>query len=45
MPPEKSTHPSIECAKNGPYRVRNVETFTSSTGPALIGVVSDPDLI
>ncbi len=25
MPPDKPTHPSIECAKNGPYMVRNVE--------------------
>ncbi len=32
MPPEKPTHPSIECAKNGPDRVRNVETFANSQG-------------
>jgi hypothetical protein len=24
MPPEKPKHPSIECAKNGPYLVRPV---------------------
>ncbi len=35
MPPEKPTHPSIECAKNGPFLVRNVETFTNSHGDAI----------
>ncbi len=35
MPPEKPKHPSIECAKNGPYMVRNVETFTNSYGEAI----------
>ncbi len=35
MPPEKPTHPSIECAKNGPYLVRNVEMFTNSQGDAI----------
>ena len=35
MPPQKPTHPSIECAKNGPYMVRNVETFTNSQGRSI----------
>ncbi len=35
MPPEKPEHPSIECAKNGPYLVRNVESFTNSEGDSI----------
>ena len=56
MPPEKIKHPSIECAKNGPYLVRNVDTLMTSRGdaiaaaiaypgPALVEVASDPELI
>ncbi len=35
MPAEKAKQPSIECAKNGPYLVRGVETFTNSQGDAI----------
>ena len=35
MPPEKPKLPSIECAKNGPYLLRNVDTFTNSRGDAI----------
>ncbi len=35
MPREKSVQPSIECAKNGPYMVRNVESFTNSRGDVI----------
>ncbi len=35
MPPEKPRNPSIECAKNGPYMVRNVESFANSQGDAI----------
>ena len=51
MPPEKPTDPSIECARNGPYLVRNLETGRPilsaelTVVPALVEVVSDPELI
>ena len=33
MPPEpKSKRPTIECAQNGPYLVKNLETFENSYG-------------
>ena len=35
MPPEEPKHPAIECAKNGPYLIRNVETFTNSQSDAI----------
>ena len=35
MATEKPTQPSIECAKNGPYRVQHVETFTNSHSDAI----------